>query len=86
MPLTRGKLIVTMVNPEVLIEANIDRPIITTPSIVMDYCIRHSMNMDNGLQCSFRAIWNNLCMHFTVAFQDTGNDGFAVSAPGLFFL
>lgn len=40
MPLTTGKLIITMMNPEVLIKADIDQSVIATPSIGMDYGIR----------------------------------------------
>ena len=56
MPLTTGKLIVTMVNPEVLIKADIDQSVIAAPSIGMDYGIGRYMPTNNGLQCCFRTI------------------------------
>lgn len=67
MPLTTGKLIVTMVNPEVLIKADIDQSVIAAPSIGMDYGIGRYMPTNNGLQCCFRTSWNNLCINFALA-------------------
>ena len=81
MPLTTGKLIVTMVNPEVLIKADIDQSVIATPSIGMDYGIGRYMPTNNGLQCRFRAIWNNLCINFALALKHTKDNCFAISAP-----
>ena len=49
MPFTTGKFIVTMVNPEVLIKADIDQSVIAAPSIGMDNSIWGDMPTDNGL-------------------------------------
>ena len=84
MPLTAGKLIITMVNPEVLIKADIDQSVIATPSIGMDYGIRRHMSTDNGLQGYFGTIWHNLRINLSLAFQDTKDDCFAISAPASF--
>ena len=84
MPLATGKLIVTMVNPEVLIKADIDQSVITTPSIGMDYGIRRYMPTDNGLQCCFRTIWNNLRINLSLALKHTKDNCFAISATTSF--
>jgi hypothetical protein len=81
MPLTTGKLIVTMVNPEVLIKADIDQSVIAAPSIGMDYGIGRYMPTNNGLQCCFRTSWNNLCINFALALKHTKDNCFAISAP-----
>ncbi len=73
--------IVTMVNPEVLIKADIDQSIIATPSVGMDCGIGRHMPTNNGLQCRFRAIWNNLCISFFLALEHTKDNCFVISAP-----
>ena len=69
MPLTTGKLVIPMVNPEVLIKADIDQSIIASPSIGMDHGIWRYMPTDNGLQCCFRTIWNNLRIYLPWRFR-----------------
>ena len=72
-------LTIPVMNPEMLIKADIDQSIITTPSIRMDHGIWRYMSADNGLQRCFRTIRNNLRIHFTLAFENPENDRFAVS-------
>ena len=79
-PFTIGKLIVTMVNPGVLIKADIDQSVIATPSIEMDYGIGRYFPTNNGLQ----AIWNNLCINFALALKHAKGNCFAISTAPSF--
>ena len=78
------KLTIPVMNPEMLIKADIDQSIITTPSIRMDHGIWRYMSADNGLQRCFRTIRNNLCIHFALALKHTKDNCFAISATASF--
>src|SRR5690349_15782645 len=80
MPLTTSKFVITMMYPEVFIKTDIDQSLIATPPIRMNHGIRCYMPTDNGLQCGFRSIWHDLCVNLSLAFQNTKDDRFAVSA------
>jgi len=84
MPLATGKLIVAMMNPEVLIKTNIDQSVIAAPSIRMDDSIWCHMPTDKGLQGGFGVIWNNLRIHFPLALQNTKNNCFTISTSTSF--
>jgi len=84
MPFATGKLVVTMMNPEVLIKTDIDQSVIAAPPIRMNDSIWCSMPTDNGLQCGFRAIWNNLRIYLPLTLQNTKNNRFAISASTSF--
>lgn len=55
MPFATGKLVVAMMNPEVLIKTDIDQSVIAAPPVRMNDVIWGYMPTDNGLQCSFGA-------------------------------
>ena len=77
---TAHKLILTMIDPKVLIKANVDQTIIATPAIGVDDAQRVSFASDNRLQGTFRSIWNNLRVHLITAFKQSKDDGFTASA------
>lgn len=85
MPLTTVELITIMVNPEVFIKADVDKSIITAPSIGTNHSIWPHMSTNNGLQCCFRTIWNDRCTHFTLAFQNAESDYFVANPQASFF-
>jgi len=68
MPFATGKLVVTMMNPEVLIKTDIDQSVIAAPPVRMN----------------FRAIWNNLRIYLPLTLQNTKNNRFAISASTSF--
>ena len=76
-PFATGKLVVAMMNPEVLIKTDIDQPVIAVPPIGMNDYVWCYMPTDNGFQCGFRAIRNNLRIYFPQALQYTKNNCFA---------
>ena len=53
-----------------LIISNINKSIIATPSIAMDYAIGTDSSAYNPLQCSGRAVWNKFCINSSIAFID----------------
>ena len=83
-PFATGKLVVAMMNPEVFIKADIDQSVITAPSIRMNHSIWRHMSTDNGLQCCLRAIWHNLRINLSLAFQDTKDDRFTICSASSF--
>ena len=50
----------------------------------MNHGIQRRLHTDNALQCGFRAIWHDLCVNLSLAFQNTKDDRFAVSTPSSF--
>ena len=84
MSLTTDKFIVSMMHPEVLVKTNIDQPVVAAPSIRMNHGSWRYMATDNGLQCRFRAIWHNLCVDFSLPFQNTKDDRFSICSSASF--
>lgn len=84
MPLTTGKLIVTMVNPEMFIKSDIDQSVITAPSIRMNHSIWRHMSTDNGSQCCFGAVGYSLYIHFPATLKHSKDNCFAIGAPASF--
>ena len=84
MPFTTGKFVIIMMHFEVLIKAKIDQSVITAPAIRVNHSIRCAMSTDNGLQCCFGAIRNNLCINLSLTLEYTKDDCFAIGAPTSF--
>lgn len=84
MPFSTRKLILPMMHSKVLVKADIDQSIVTSPTIGMDHCARIDVTTDNGLQCSFRAVWYDFGVDFVTSLQKTKHNGLAISSPTAF--
>ncbi len=69
------EFIVAVIDPKMLIKANIDPPVITTPAVSMD--VRVNFTSNNGLQRGFGGIRHDLCVDMIAAFEQTKDDRFA---------
>src|SRR6188768_4322549 len=84
MPLTIGKFILSMVNPEVFVKTNINQSVIASPAIGMNDRIRRYMTTDNGLQRHFRTIRNNFRINFSLPLEHTKNNRFPIGSTTSF--
>jgi hypothetical protein len=71
-----SKLIMAMMNPEMLIKPNINQSIIAPPGIGMNNAFWINFAPYNALKRLFSGIWNNFGIDFSFTFKDTKDDGF----------
>src|SRR3989337_4416762 len=84
MTLIISKLIITVLNPIVLLIADIYQSAITSPLVRMNNTFRRYFASNNGLQRGFSAVWHNLCIDFAASLQNTQNGCFTISASTSF--
>ena len=75
-----NKLILSMVDSKVFLIPEINEPVVAPPAVRMDYTFKIHTTSDNRLQRGSSAIWNNLCVDFSVSFEDTKDDCFSGSS------
>ncbi len=63
-----GKLIIAMIDPEVLSKPDIDQAIVTTPFVGMDDDVRTDIAAYNGLQRAFLAVVRNASVYKPIRF------------------
>ena len=73
------EFVVAVVDPEVLVKADVDQAVIATPTIGMDDGARVDLAPDHCLQRGFGAIGDDFGVDLALAFQDTEDDGLAGS-------
>jgi len=71
-----GELIVAMIDPKVLLVANIYKPIIATPAIRVDHAGDIHLAADNRLQTGLGAIWNDLGVDIVATFEYSKHGSF----------
>jgi hypothetical protein len=84
MAATPHKLIVAVVDPKVLVKANIHQTIVATPTIGVDDTQRIGFASDNRLQGTLRSIGNNLRVHLITPFQQSKDNGFTTRTTTTF--
>jgi len=84
MCLSSGELIAAMIDSKVLAIADINKAIVATPAVRINDAIGFYFAPDNGLQCSFRAIRNDLRVDFAVTFEDAEDDCFTICTTSSF--
>ena len=72
-----NKFIVAVINPEMPINANIHKPIVATPNIGMDHAVGVNFATNNGLQCGFGGVGDDLGVDAAASFEKTKHNGFA---------
>ncbi len=70
------KLIVAVIDPQVLVKANINQPIVATPATCVDDACNASLASNNGLQRAFGGIWLDLRVDAVASFKQTENHSF----------
>ena len=73
-----------MIDSEVLAVSNINQAIIASPAVVINDALWFYFTADNGLQRGFRIIRNYLGVDLPVTFENTEDDGFAISTTASF--
>ena len=81
---TGSEFVVAVVDPEMLVETDIDQAIIATPAVGMDDRTQVDFAPDHRLERGFGAIGDDFGVDLALAFEDTEDDGFAGSAAPAF--
>jgi len=84
MLLTSNKFVVAVIDPKVLVKADVYQPIVATPTIGMDDAGDVHLAPNNGLQCGFVGIGDDFGVDAIIAFEQAKNDRFAQRAPSAF--
>src|ERR1039458_4736508 len=74
------ELIVSVADPKVLVEAQIDEAIVCSPAIGMEHGLRLDSASNHRLQSGFGGIRYNLGIDLVAAFEQTEHDGLAASS------
>lgn len=72
-----GKLILSVIDPEVFAVTDINQPIVAAPSVRVNDRFRLDATANDGLQRLLFAVRHNLGIDRTVAFEDAEDDCFA---------
>ena len=78
------EFIVTVINPEMSINADVHKPIVAAPSICVDHAVRVDLATDNGLQRSFGGAWDDFGVDAVAAFEKAKDDRFPACATSSF--
>ena len=68
-----------MINPEMLVNSNIDQAIVATPTVGVNDAVGVHFATDNGLQRGFRGVWNDFCVYAATALEQSEHDCFSPS-------
>lgn len=79
-----GKLIIAMVDAEMLVIAHIDETVVAFEAIGVDHAVQGDFASDNRLQRRFGAVWNDLGINSTMPFNETKHDGFSIGTSTTF--
>ncbi len=75
-----GELVVAMIDPEMLVVADVDQAVVAAAAVGMDNDSRVDLAPYHRLQRGFRAVGNDSDVDFHLAFQDAEHDRLARSA------
>jgi len=84
MRLASSQFVVAMIDPKVLVKADVYPPIIPTPAIGMDDTGDVRLAPNNGLQCGFGGIGDDFGVDAIAALEQTKDDGLAIGSPPAF--
>ena len=74
---SQGELVVAMIDSAVLVVADFDQPVVSSPSIGVKYGFQIGFATDNGLQRGFGGIGYDLGVDLVASFQQPKDDGFS---------
>ena len=78
------KFIAAVIDSKMLGISQIHQPVIASPSIRVNDAIGTNFASNNALKALFRSIWDYFCIHVSIAFKDSKDDGFTSGAPASF--
>ena len=81
---TSNKLIISMIDPKVLINTNVNQAVIASPSIGVNDAVGVHFPSDDGLQRRFGSVWNNFRVNTDPSFEKTKNDSLSTSPSASF--
>ena len=76
-----GECIVAVLHTEMLLIPQINRTVVSTPSVGVDDALQGDPSPDYTLKSRLRAIRNDFGVDAIMAFEQSENNGFAASAP-----
>jgi len=79
-----GELVVTVVDPEMLVKSDVHQPIVAAPAVCVDDAVDVSFAPDNGLQRGFGCVGDDFRVDAIAAFEQTEDDGLAIGSTPAF--
>ena len=80
MPGALDELIVAVVNPKVLFQADVNQAIVARPTVGMNDAVGVNFASNNGLQRGFGGIGHDFCVDAVSLFEQAKDDGLATCA------
>ena len=84
MPAAFDELVVAVIDRKVLVQTQINQPIVASPAVGMDDAVGVYFPSNNGLQRGFGCIGDDLGVNAVAAFEQTKDDGFAACTASTF--
>jgi hypothetical protein len=81
MVLPASEFVVGVVDPEVLVEAEIDQAIVASPTVGMEDGFRFDSATNDGLECGFGGIRHDLGVDLVASFEQPEDDRLATGSP-----
>ncbi len=75
-----GELVVGVADPEVLVEAEIDQAVVTSPAVGMEHGFGSDSAADHRLQSGFGDVGNDLGVDLVASFEQTEDDRLAAGS------
>jgi len=82
--LSPGELVVAVVDPEMLVKADIHQPVVATPAIGVDDAVDVGFAPDDGLQRGLGGIGDDFGVDAIAALEQTEDDGLSIGSPTTF--
>ena len=79
-----NELVCTMIDTIMLVVADVDQSVVTTPTIGVNNAFRIDSASDNPLKSLLRGVGDYLGINLVSALQETENDGFTISSSPSF--
>ena len=78
-----GKFVMGMLDSKVLLIPQIDKAIISSPTIGVDDALKADSTADNSLECRFRAVRDNFRVHLAITLDQAKNNSFPTGSTPL---
>ena len=78
------KLILRLVDPQVLGVTDVDQSIVASPAVGMNHAFQADLTANHLLQRDFPGIRNDLCKDLSLTLEDPEDDGFAAGSSSPF--
>ncbi len=79
-----GEFILCMLDPEVLVEAEIDQSVVAAPAVCLERGFGFHFAANHRLQRGIRDIWHDLGVDLAAAFEQAEDDGFSAGSATSF--